>query len=184
MKPTRTEYFRPARIQGDSVKEKNMSAGSSKTFNCQAKGKVPFSTEKDCRCTSIKTDPFWLSPLQYCAGWVKLFDQSGWYNEGQHLLIRAETRQTHVDSPSKGSDACSDDRILVNCDNFLIHENFQRFLARHGKLNIRRLLAKDTKKTTSSPCTSVDCPNPYDTREKWDIISYKKKHKQSIEATS
>lgn len=30
---TRTAYCLPARIQGDSVKEKNKSAGSSKTFN-------------------------------------------------------------------------------------------------------------------------------------------------------
>lgn len=34
MKLTRTEYCLPARIQGDSVSLKNISAGSSRVFNC------------------------------------------------------------------------------------------------------------------------------------------------------
>lgn len=56
---SRTEYCRPALIHGDSVRLKNISAGSSNVFR------------------SMKTVPFSLSPLQYCAGCVELLVQSG-----------------------------------------------------------------------------------------------------------
>lgn len=77
---TRTEYWRPARIHGDSVKEKNISAGWSSTFSChEHKFKPSTSTTQKAKndITSMTTVPFSLSPLQYCAGCVTLLVQSG-----------------------------------------------------------------------------------------------------------
>ena len=66
---TRTEYWRPARIQGDSVKLKNMSAGSSSVLIYRSVNrKRPRAIVMKCAHTSMNTVPFWLSPLQYWAG--------------------------------------------------------------------------------------------------------------------
>ena len=61
---------------------KNMSAGSFSVFNCPQHALLATVSESPkgeghCGRTSMKTVPFWLGPLQYCAGKVLLLVQSG-----------------------------------------------------------------------------------------------------------
>ncbi len=68
--------------------------------------------------TSMKTVPFSLSPLQYCAGWVELLTQSGCLNTSKPSV--QEVQRTHVDAPAERGDTCPHDWVLVNRNDLFI----------------------------------------------------------------
>lgn len=94
---TRTEYCRPARIQGDSVRLKNMSAGSLSVLNCPPRAGYSqlqyMGRRGGGERTSMKTVPFWLGPLQYCAGKVLLLVQSGCTSPPRYQISGEEGKE-------------------------------------------------------------------------------------------
>lgn len=81
--------------------------------------------------TSINTVPFSLCPLQYCAGWVALYVQSGYIGNHKWQRLCQWDECTDVNPPSEGRDWCPVDRILIDRDNFSVLKNGERFL-RYG----------------------------------------------------
>lgn len=89
--------------------------------------------------TSMKTVPFWLSPLQYCAGCVLLLTQSGCGDQSvsyNPYIWVDRGAETYVDAPAEGRDARADDVVLADREDLLVLEDSKVLVADRGELYI------------------------------------------------
>lgn len=79
--------------------------------------------------TNMKTVPFWLGPLQYCAGKVLLLVQSGCgpTRVSATLSGQGSKGRTYVDAPPEGGDARANDGVLVDRNDLRVREDVYYF---------------------------------------------------------
>jgi hypothetical protein len=131
---TRTEYCLPARIQGDSVRLKNISTGLLSVLSCRSYLEANVRGTKEKRRTSMITVPFCDGPLQYCAGKELLLAQLGYGWIFNTVLITGRQFVTYVDAPTKRRDALADDGVLVDREDFIILEDTKDVGSDSGEL--------------------------------------------------
>lgn len=136
---TRTEYWRPARIHGDSVRLKDISAGSSRVLILGIASTTV--SENTVEMTNQHEDSPILRLATPILCWVsRVADPVGlsW------LYVRDATNieqiVAHIDTPTEWCDTGSDNAVLVDCEDFLVLEDRKIVITDCGQLARRKPL--------------------------------------------